>query len=81
MTVENKMVIEQSCTTQKTNADYLTKKEIYKKESKWWVEPIPSSPYLPMVPFPSILESPILFNGKEEQIDEMIELIETSQRS
>ena len=32
-----------------------------------------------MVPFPSALESSILFNEKEGQIDEMIELIETFQ--
>ena len=32
-----------------------------------------------MVPFSSILESLILFNGKEGQINEMMELIETFQ--
>ena len=53
--------------------------EIYRKESKRWDKLIPSLPYLLMVPFSNALKSHILFNNKEEQIDEMIELIETSQ--
>ena len=66
MTLKNEMIIEQPCTTKKINIDYLTEVETIRKESKRWVESIPSSPYLPMVPFSRILESPIPFNRKGE---------------
>ena len=59
----------------------MTKAKTYREESERWVKPIPSSSYLPIVPFSSVLESPILFNKKGEQIDEIMELIETSQKS
>ena len=35
MTLENEMVIEQSCSTKRTNLDNLTKIETYKKELEW----------------------------------------------
>ena len=79
MILENEMVIEQACTIKNTNIDNSTKIEIYREESKWWDESIPSLPYLSMVPFPNILESPILFNGKKGQINEMMKLTETFQ--
>ena len=78
MTLEREMIIEQPRTTKKTNLDNLTKAKIYRKELEWWDESIPSSPYLPMIQFPSPLKSPIPFNEKGGQIDEMMEVIETS---
>ena len=80
MTLRNELVIEQPYTIKTTSTDNSTKVEISREKFKWWDEPILSSPYLPMVPLPSVLQSSIPYNGKGGQIDE-IELIETSQRS
>ena len=76
-TLENKLVIEHPCITLKTNN--LTKAHISWEKSNWWDEPIPSSSYLPIASFPSTLESSTPFYGKERQLDQMLELGETSQ--
>ena len=68
------MVIEQSCPTNMTKIDNLTKAD-------WWDKPNPSSPYLPMAPFPCTLDLSTYPYGKEEQIGEMEKLVETSPRS
>ena len=75
------MVIEQSYTTKETNTDNSTKIEIYKEKYEWWDELIPSSSYLFMSSFSSALESLTSFNRKDRQIGEMLELVETFQKS
>lgn len=75
--LENNMVIEQSCTTKKTLLDHIIEEELYRKDQEPWDIPIPP-PFSYMAPFPSSLKSPNPFSG-DGQSDEMMNLVETSQ--
>ena len=59
----------------------MTKAKTYEEKSGKRDGPLPSSPNLPMVPIPRILESSFTFNGNEEQIGVVMESIKTSQGS
>ena len=80
MTLRNEMVLKQPCTTKMINTNNFTKIEISTEKFEWWDKPILSLSYLPIAPFPNVLESPISFYGKDRQIDK-IKLIETFQGS